>query len=81
MKYFFLRTGIIAIVGEVVPFRLTVGKSIGGVGMMSVLVETETSFGIEEVVFLVDIQIVLADSLCYIVNNKFVVVSGSKKVT
>ena len=69
--------GVIAVVGEVVALRLAVAQCHAGIGVMSSLVETDTGFGVEEIVLLVDVEVVLVVEVSLVVVDEFVVVTVS----
>ena len=51
---------VIAIVGEIVAFRLAVAVSNGGVGLMPIVSEADTGFRVHEVVTFADVELLVA---------------------
>ena len=67
-----LRVRIVEVVGIVVALRLTVAVSYGSVSLMTVLVEADTCLRIEEIEFLVDVQLLILVAAVFL-SDKLIV--------
>ena len=69
------RGGVVTVVGEVVALGLTMTHGHRTIDTMAVLLEAEACLWIEEVVFLIDVEIVLVVEIGLLVVDKLVVVA------